>query len=258
MHEHVSHDGCRSCLQGGARQRSSCQCPCRHRVLGNARPVAPDRNVQPILVEAQVSSMNTETPGLPRVGLEPGLPPAQDVSSLLRSSRSRLVLNVMPCRSSSRQTVTLEPPSSHDARPGAAISPKVMSGVSSTMLRISSAWASIRCAALVMALRPRHRHRPLPPPIRPFDRRRVPPKRHPTSSREQCQPPIRAVLGSIGEVVEQAWPPPPAHILNPKFDPMGIPKRIRRLRTCSSRLPFLRIIALQFFDVSRQLALTPS
>ena len=92
--------------------------------------------------------------------------------------------------------------------------------------------------AVVTALRPRPDIARPPPPIHPFDRRRG---RNPEAARRRA--PRQAAVNRrykpfskiIGKRFRHAgWPPPPAHILNQKFDPMGIPKRIRQLRKCSS------------------------
>ena len=99
--------------------------------------------------------------------------------------------------------------------------------------------------AVVTALRPRPDIARPPPPIHPFDRRRG---RNPEAARRRA--PRQAAVNRrykpfskiIGKRFRHAgWPPPPAHILNQKFDPMGIPKRIRQLRKCSS---FVKVLAL--------------
>ena len=92
--------------------------------------------------------------------------------------------------------------------------------------------------AVVTALRPRPDIARPPLPIHPFDRRRG---RNPEAARRRA--PRQAAVNRrykpfskiIGKRFRHAgWPPTPAHILNQKFDPMGIPKRIRQLRKCSS------------------------
>ena len=147
----------------------------------------------------------------------------------------------MPCRSSSRQTVLWATVKPCPASRCAAISPKVMSGVSSTSARISSAWASIRCERWsppcgLGPTSPVRRHRFTH--LIAVDRRRG---RNPEAARRRAprQAAVNRRYKPFSKIIGKrfrhaAWPPPPAHILNQKFDPMGIPKRIRQLRKCSS------------------------
>ena len=91
--------------------------------------------------------------------------------------------------------------------------------------------------AVVTALRPGPDIARPPPLIHPFDRRRG---RDPEAARRRA--PRQAAINRrykpfsniIGKRSRHAgWPPSPAHTLNQKFNPVGIPKRFRQLRKCS-------------------------